>query len=83
VFFTVLHFAPYSGKDAAMFWGMRLMFGDLAAVFAVWLNLRTKELPAVKNVEPLRNQRCLMCDGRMTDFPKWYCVDCGVIRCGD
>jgi hypothetical protein len=81
--FVLMLFGPYSGKDAAMFWAMRLGFGTLAVVFALWLKSRLKELPPEKNVEPLRNDRCLVCDGRMTDYPQWHCVDCAVIRYGD
>jgi hypothetical protein len=81
--FVIMLFAPYSGKEAAMFWGMRLAFGSLVVVFALWLKARLKELPPERNVEPLRNDRCLVCDGRTTDSPRWHCLDCGVTRYGD
>jgi hypothetical protein len=63
-----------------MFWGMWLLFGAFATVFAFWLRSRLKELPSPKNAEPLRNEHCLICDGWMTDHPRWHWVDCGVIR---
>jgi hypothetical protein len=78
--FAIMLFAPYTGEDAAMFWGMRFLFGALAVVFALWLKSRLNEVPPERNVEPLTNTRCLMCEGRMTDYPRWHCVDCGVIR---
>jgi hypothetical protein len=81
--FALMLLAPYSGEDAAMFWGMRAVFGIIAVFFAWWLKTRLDELPAAKNVEPLRNDRCLVCDGRMTDHPRWHCVECGVARFGD
>jgi len=65
LFFVIFLFAPYSGKEAAMFWGMRLAFGSFAVVFALWLKARLKELPPEKNVEPLRNDSCLLCNGGM------------------
>ena len=80
--FLIFLFAPYSGKEATVFWVMRLASGILAVVFALWLKSRLKELPQEKHVEPLRNDSCLLCNGRMTDYPQWHCVDCGVIRYG-
>jgi hypothetical protein len=81
--FVMTLFGPNSGKEAAMVWGMRLGSGGLAVVFALWLRSRLKELPPQQNVEPLRNDRCLLCDGQMTDHPQWHCVNCGVIRYAD
>jgi hypothetical protein len=80
VIFAIMLFGPYTGKDAAMFWGMRLAFGSLAVVFALWSKSRLKEVPPERNVEPLTNIRCLVCEGWMTEYPRWHCVDCGVIR---
>jgi hypothetical protein len=73
-------FAPYRGEGAATFWVMRVVFGSLAIVFALWLKSRLKEGPPDKNVELLTNTRCLVCNGIMADYPRWHCVDCGVIR---
>jgi hypothetical protein len=81
--FVILLSGPYSGEAAPAAWVMRLMFGALAAVFALWLKSRLKELPPQRNVEPLTNDRCLVCDGIMTDYPQWHCEECGVIRSGD
>jgi hypothetical protein len=75
--------APYRGEGAASFWIMRFVFGTLAALFAFWLRSRLKELPSQRNVEPLTNDHCLVCDGMMTDYPRWHCESCGVIRYGD
>jgi hypothetical protein len=75
--------APYRGEGAASFWVMRFVFGTLAVLFAFWLRSRLKELPSQRNVEPLTNDHCLVCDGMMTDYPRWHCEACGVIRYGD
>jgi hypothetical protein len=83
VIFVIMLAGPYTGKDAIMFWGMRGFFGGLAVVFALWLRSRLRELPPEQKVEPLRNEQCLICDGRMTDSPRWHCVECGVIRYSD
>ena len=78
--FVVFLFGPNTGEEAPMIWGMRLLFGGLAVVFALWLISRSKETPPQRNVEPLTNDSCLMCGGRMTDYPQWHCVECGLIR---
>jgi hypothetical protein len=79
--FVILIFVPYHDEEAAVVWGMRFAFGSFAFVFALWLASRLKQdLPQHKYVEPLRNDRCLVCGGRMTDYPRCHCVDCGVIR---
>jgi hypothetical protein len=82
--FGVSLFGPNRGEEASVVWGTRFVFGSLAAVFAFWLRSRLTELPAAtKRVEPLRNDRCLVCGGRVTDYPKWHCVDCKIVRYGD
>jgi hypothetical protein len=81
--FVIMLAAPYRGEEAVPFWVMRLVFGSLALLFALWLKSRLKEVPPDKHVDPLTNNRCLVCDGMMTDYPQWHCVDCGVIRYGD
>jgi hypothetical protein len=81
--FVISLFAPNSGKEAAMVWGMRCGSAGLAVVFALWLWSRMRELPPEKHVEPLRNDRCLLCGGRMTDHPNWHCMECRVVRYDD
>jgi hypothetical protein len=81
--FVIMLFGPNTGEGAGMIWVMRFAFGGLAVLLALWLKSRLKELPPERHVEPPRNDRCLVCDGRMTDFPQWHCVDCGVMRYGD
>ena len=46
----------------------------------LWLKFELRSPPMRKEVEPLRNDWCLICGGRMTDYPQWHCVECGVIR---
>jgi hypothetical protein len=81
--FVIALAGPYTGTEAPVAWGMRLVFGTLAALFGLWLRSRLQELPPQQTVEPLTNDRCLVCAGMMTDYPRWHCVDCGVIRFGD
>jgi hypothetical protein len=71
---------PYHGEGAHEFWALRVVFGGLTAVFGLLLKSRLTTVPRERNVEPLRNDRCLVCGGRMTDYPQWHCADCGVIR---
>ncbi len=78
--FVALLFAPNEGKEAPTFWVMRFLFGGLAAVFSAWLIYRLQEQTPQRVVEPLRNDRCIACGGRMTDHPQWHCVECGLIR---
>jgi hypothetical protein len=78
--FLITFAVPHSGDEAILVWGLRLLFGSLALAFAYWLRSRLKESPPERIVEPLRNDDCLICGGRMTDYPRWHCVDCGVIR---
>ena len=74
---------PHSDGEATIVWTLRGIFGSVSAVFAFWLLSRSNEQPPpIKYVEPLRNERCLICGGRMTDFPRWHCVDCGGVRYG-
>jgi hypothetical protein len=78
--FIIALFGPNVGEEAPIVWGMRFGSAGLALVFAAWLRFRLKASPPQRNVEPLRNDRCLICGGRMTDYPQWHCVECGLIR---
>ena len=82
-FAVFLSQAPYSGDIAPLFWTMLAGFGGLTVGFALWLKFEVRSPPMRKEVEPLRNDRCLFCGGRMTDYPQWHCVECGVIRYND
>ncbi len=81
--FVITILVPHNDDEATIVWTLRGVFGCLAALFAVWLASRSAEQPLpAKYVEPLRNDRCLICGGRMTDFPQGHCVNCKVIRYG-
>ncbi len=82
VIFVITFLVPYSANDAALVWGIRFAAVVLVVVFARWLNSRWKESPPDRIVQPLTNDRCLFCDGMMTDYPQWHCVECGLIRYG-
>ena len=43
--FVIALAGPYTGTEAPVAWGMRLVFGTLAALFALWLRSRLQELP--------------------------------------
>ena len=61
-------------------WGKRALLGGLTIALPVLLRRKLKGLPKRREVEPLRNDRCLICGARMTDYPQWHCVECGLIR---
>jgi hypothetical protein len=74
---------PYDGEAAPAAWVSRFALAALAAVFALWLKSRLKELPPQRIVEPLMNDRCLVCGGTMIDSPRWHCEECDFSRYGD
>jgi hypothetical protein len=74
---------PVKGDEVTVAWALRGIFGGFAVLFAFWLRSRLIEQPRpARKVEPLTNERCLICGGRMTDFPRWHCVECKVVRDG-
>ncbi len=80
-FFSLL--LPYTGEYAEAAWNSRFIFIGITAGFIYWIKCRLREPPVEKEIPPLNNKTCLVCDGRMMNRPNHYCLDCGVVREGE